>query len=116
MTPYQEALRQERHAYNAWLAAADAWVSDDPTTTEYKAQRRTARELNAAHIRAQDKLIKSRDLLPPPKPNAQVLATALQHTAKRDGLGWGFEHTALEQDTAYSKWLKKARKQPSDLE
>jgi hypothetical protein len=65
-------------------------------------------------------LQKAKSLLPPPKPNAAVLESAMRHTASRDGLGWGFEHTALEQEKAYRKWLRAATKRltppPSDLE
>jgi hypothetical protein len=64
-------------------------------------------------------LQKAKSLLPPPKPNAAVLESAMQHTASRDGLGWGFEHTALEQEKEYRKWLRAATKRlppPSDLE
>ena len=113
---YQEALRQERDAYAAWGRAADAWVSDAPRSTEFREQRRANNKAYRAYIKADNALTKAIALLPPPKPNAQVLATAHQHTAKRDGLGWGFEHTAIEQDIAYRKWLRKASRKPSDLE
>ena len=116
MTHYQEALRQERAAYAAWERTADAWISDTPRSTEFREQRRATNKASTAHIKACNVLAKAIALLPPPKPNAQVLATAHQHTAKRDGLGWGFEHTAIEQNIAYRKWLRKASRKPSDLE
>jgi chromosome segregation ATPase len=72
--------------------------------------------LQKAEKTAKSLLQNAKSHLPPPKPNALVLESALQHKASRDGLGWGFEHTALEQEKAYRKWLRAAAKRtpPSD--
>ena len=132
MTPYQEALRQERdakhlldQAHKQHDALYDRLLRHQPikhdsphynTELDRKRLIKSIDRLTTAHIKARDALTKAIALLPPPKPNEQVLESALQHTPHRDGLGWGFEHDALTKDAAYRKWLKKAAKRPTDLE
>jgi hypothetical protein len=75
-----------------------------------KAASRKYHEHNEVWLRAWRELQKAESHIPPSKPNALVLESALKHTVKRDGLGWGYEHTALEQEKAYRKWLMAATK------
>jgi chromosome segregation ATPase len=82
---------------------------------------KTWRALQKAKNTAKSLLQKAESYIPPPKPNALVLASARNHTVERDGLGWGFEHIAIEQAKEYYKWYRAAAKRytpppPSDLE
>lgn len=120
---YREALAHAQQLLRQRDAAMSVWDAMPEDSLAYRAQRKLARSLSDEYQKAFKRATRifnaeqrATAQLPPPKPNAQVLATAQGRTSFRDGLGWGFEHHALEQDQAYKKWQRKAARKLSDLE
>jgi chromosome segregation ATPase len=95
-------------------AKSEALTQLSQYRAEAKSASRKFHRHNSDWLKAWHELQKAekaaKSYIPPPKPNALVLESALQHTESRDGLGWGFEHTALEQEKEYRKWLRAATK------
>jgi hypothetical protein len=79
-------------------------------TNEKNEASRNFQEHDKSWRKLQQALEKATSRLPPPQPNALVLKSARSHTVERDGLGWGFEHIAIEQAKEYYKWYRAAAK------